>query len=593
MQVGTVVISRYQSSQGIELAARHLQSYPADPFIDQPYGEAENKYMLWVHCIFIAYMLLGLNTVCDAYFTGALDVMVERWQIAPDVAGATFMAAGGSAPELFTSLIGAFYESDVGFSTIVGSAVFNVLFVIGLCGWVAKEPIALSWWPLFRDCNFYILGLLLLAFCAADQNIEFWEALILFLFYVLYCTMMVYNERLETFFQSILDRRKAKKGQLDEKDTAATAKLGQVAPAPDSVCEAPCPGSTAPTIAVHQIGKGATEGGDLRVATEGDEAPTAVAEVGPEQTPEAVGSSTRPSVSTNASQGARLLPVEKLAPDTQSGWDSDVEVIAVPETRSDASPKKAPGEGSGKIAFENKEEEAKEEKQPEDDPEKESEEEEDPVEELLKLPEGTLDRIFWSLSLPVYVSLYYTLPNPKRPSIFPCFHGCEGDKAFIRCFGTSLLWIALFSYFLVWWVTIAGEVIHVDITLMAFTLLAAGTSIPDAVSSMAVARKGEGDMAVSSSIGSNIFDILVGLPVPWMIKIALVNQFKDTVTISSPNLIFYVLILLFMVFAVIVSIHFLGWVLNRTLGVCMAGLYFIFLISAIVVEKKFPEGLIQ
>ena len=52
--------------------------------------------------------------------------------ISEDVAGATFMAAGGSAPELFTSMIGVFIAfSDVGIGTIVGSAVFNILFVIG------------------------------------------------------------------------------------------------------------------------------------------------------------------------------------------------------------------------------------------------------------------------------------------------------------------------------------------------------------------------------------------------------------------------------------------------------------------------------
>jgi hypothetical protein len=33
---------------------------------------------------------------------------------------------------------------------------------------------------------------------------------------------------------------------------------------------------------------------------------------------------------------------------------------------------------------------------------------------------------------------------------------------------------------------------------------------------MIVARAGFGDMAVSSSIGSNIFDVLVGLPLPWL-----------------------------------------------------------------------------
>lgn len=45
---------------------------------------------------------------------------------------------------------------------------------------------------------------------------------------------------------------------------------------------------------------------------------------------------------------------------------------------------------------------------------------------------------------------------------------------------------------------------------MGLTFLAAGTSIPDLITSVIVARKGLGDMAVSSSVGSNIFDICVG-----------------------------------------------------------------------------------
>lgn len=45
---------------------------------------------------------------------------------------------------------------------------------------------------------------------------------------------------------------------------------------------------------------------------------------------------------------------------------------------------------------------------------------------------------------------------------------------------------------------------------MGLTFLAAGTSIPDLITSVLVARKGFGDMAVSSSVGSNIFDVAVG-----------------------------------------------------------------------------------
>lgn len=45
---------------------------------------------------------------------------------------------------------------------------------------------------------------------------------------------------------------------------------------------------------------------------------------------------------------------------------------------------------------------------------------------------------------------------------------------------------------------------------MGLTVLAIGTSIPDLITSVIVAKKGLGDMAVSSSVGSNIFDVSVG-----------------------------------------------------------------------------------
>ena len=45
------------------------------------------------------------------------------------------MAAGSSAPEVFISLVGVFVsETSMGIGAIVGSAVFNILFVIGICG---------------------------------------------------------------------------------------------------------------------------------------------------------------------------------------------------------------------------------------------------------------------------------------------------------------------------------------------------------------------------------------------------------------------------------------------------------------------------
>ena len=86
------------------------------------------------------------------------------------------MAAGGSAPELFTSVIGVFVaRSDVGIGTIVGSAVFNIVFVIGACSLASARALALSWWPLCRDVVFYCASLLCLIGCFVDRLIHWWE----------------------------------------------------------------------------------------------------------------------------------------------------------------------------------------------------------------------------------------------------------------------------------------------------------------------------------------------------------------------------------------------------------------------------------
>ena len=40
---------------------------------------------------------------------------------------------------------------------------------------------------------------------------------------------------------------------------------------------------------------------------------------------------------------------------------------------------------------------------------------------------------------------------------------------------------------------------------------------------------GQGDMAVSNTLGSNVFDVLIGLALPWFIKTAMVSP-GDTVS---------------------------------------------------------------
>ncbi|KAK3564361.1 hypothetical protein QTP86_017335, partial [Hemibagrus guttatus] len=140
------------------------------------------------------YMFYALAIVCDVYFVSSLEKICENLHLSEDVAGATFMAAGSSAPELFTSLIGVFItKGDVGVGTIVGSAVFNILVIIGVCGIFAGQTISLTWWPLFRDSVYYIISILALILIIYDEKVLWWETLVLISMYGIYILIMKFN----------------------------------------------------------------------------------------------------------------------------------------------------------------------------------------------------------------------------------------------------------------------------------------------------------------------------------------------------------------------------------------------------------------
>ncbi|KAG7281670.1 hypothetical protein CRUP_008045 [Coryphaenoides rupestris] len=117
------------------------------------------------------------------------------------------------------------------------------------------------------------------------------------------------------------------------------------------------------------------------------------------------------------------------------------------------------------------------------------------------------------------------------------------EKYFLVTFFGSTLWIGVFSYVMVWMVTVIGFTLDIPDVIMGITFLAAGTSIPDCMASLLVARQGQGDMAVSNSLGSNVFDILIGLGVPWSIQ-TLAVSLGSQVQINSRGLFYSVVLLL-------------------------------------------------
>uniref|UniRef100_A0A4W6F5N1 Solute carrier family 24 member 6a n=1 Tax=Lates calcarifer TaxID=8187 RepID=A0A4W6F5N1_LATCA len=215
-----------------------------------------------------------------------------------------------------------------------------------------------------------------------------------------------------------------------------------------------------------------------------------------------------------------------------------------------------------------KEEEEEEEEQ------EEGEEENAPFKPFI-LPDGWCVRLKWLLSWPVSVLLHCTIPDCNLP---------RWERWYLLTFLSSTLWIALFSYLMVWMVTIISYTLGIPEVIMGITFLAAGTSVPDCMASLIVARQGMGDMAVSNSIGSNIFDVLLGLGFPWALR-TLIVSYGSVVTINSKGLVYSVILLLASVTLTVLCVHLNRWRLDRRLGFSLLLLYAIFLLCSVGFER--------
>lgn len=180
----------------------------------------------------------------------------------------------------------------------------------------------------------------------------------------------------------------------------------------------------------------------------------------------------------------------------------------------------------------------------------------------------------WVFCLPLNIVMYFSVPDCRKK---------RWESWFMVTFIMSIVWIAAFSYVMVWMVAIIGYTFHVPDSIMGITFLAAGTSIPDGMASLIVARQGLGDMAVSNSIGSNVFDILLGLALPWFVKTAIIFT-GEAVHINSNGLVFSVGLLFGTVIVTIGSIHFNKWRLTPKLGWFLMVVYVIFLIFSSMIE---------
>lgn len=129
----------------------------------------------------------------------------------------------------------------------------------------------------------------------------------------------------------------------------------------------------------------------------------------------------------------------------------------------------------------------------------------------MEKPDGCCGCFWWFLTLPLSLLIWVTVPDCRRPK-FQNLH--------ILTLIISVLWIFGLAFMMAWMASEISTSLVIPPQIVGITLLAIGISVPDLLSSMSLARQGFADIAISSFIGNNIFDLLIALPLPWFVYAA-------------------------------------------------------------------------
>ncbi len=152
--------------------------------------------MNWQVALQIVGGLVGLVLGGEFLVRGASRI-AARVGVSPLVIGLTIVAFGTSAPELVVSIqAGLAGSSGIALANVVGSNIFNVLFILGLCALVA--PLSVSSQLVRLDVPILVLASLAIWLFARDASLGWIEGSFLVASVVAYTIFIVRKSRQES-----------------------------------------------------------------------------------------------------------------------------------------------------------------------------------------------------------------------------------------------------------------------------------------------------------------------------------------------------------------------------------------------------------
>ncbi|EDW00081.1 GH12048 [Drosophila grimshawi] len=505
------------STTDINCTQPAIDDFPRDLFTE---AQRQSGAVV-LHVIASLYLFVALAVVCDEYFVPAVEKICAALNMSNDVAGATFMAAATSAPELFVNVIGTFItEGDIGVGTIVGSAVFNILAVAACCGIGAGMTIPLDWWPLTRDSIAYGVTVAILICVMHDERVEWYEALILVSLYAVYLAVMYFDKSFQKCAKGGVKQARSRSRSSNCSIHTKNSNEKEPELVENRICQnmasiqlngglnndqakasntTTTTTTTSITTTTTTTGVGGGGGGGGGTGVGGAN----VAAVGAP----AVGAIASVAIVDNADAEAQLSVAVAAAAATAAAEEVDQEGYS-----------------------------------------------------LLTYPKGTscFAQFTWIIIWPIHLLFRIAIPDCKK---------AKNNKIFPLTFIMCIVWIGSLSYVVAWMITIIGDTLKIPDSVMGITFLAAGTSVPEAVSSVIVAKRVNNETSFLVSTlryldEQLLYDILPRATCPGEVPDAPLDEFPEIFTVEQLRQGWVVLhvfaaIYLFILLAIICNDYFL------------------------------------
>jgi len=163
---------------------------------------------------------------------------------------------------------------------------------------------------------------------------------------------------------------------------------------------------------------------------------------------------------------------------------------------------------------------------------------------------------------------------------------------------SCIMHLSLNSYFMVSSLETIGAHLHIPNSILGITVSAIGTSLPIYVASVSAARQGLGNMAVSNALGSNTFNILIALGLPWTVYTVTVAKTSSTVAAANgmyhslredDGVIFSIVLLLVILLCMVGVVSMNEFVLTKHHAYGLMGMYVLYLLYAVLDEVLLGE----